>query len=283
MINYVFLFICVTAGVMFTIIMKLAERAGLSVLAVGLVNYAVASFICLIIVAATCGLHASRSTIILGVLTGISYSVAYLSLVRAIRMAGVAIPQIAVRAAVVLPTLFSIYFFDETLYLIQWSGLAILLVAFPLVGIRAVGYQPVPARKAIPVLAALVAAVGAQGSLFKLFAESGASQEKVLFLLLVFAVAGIAIATVLVAKRVKWGAGELRMGIALGTTNVFTGLSSLLLLERMSGALVFPLLSGGGVIMCIILTWAILRERLRSRSLIGALLAAAALFLLGLN
>lgn len=283
MINYAILFVCVVAGSMFTIIMKLAERTGLSVLAVGVINYAVASLMCMIITAATCGFHASISTVILGVLTGISYAVAYFALIHAIRVAGATIPQIVVRVAVVLPTLFSIYVFHETMYPIQWMGLAILLVSFPLVGTRAVGYRAIPVRKAIPLLAAIVITVGANGILFKLFAESGAPQERSLFLFLVFAVAWIATAAALFAKRVTWGAGELRMGAALGTINVLAGIPLMLLLERMSGALVFPMLSGGGVIACIVLAWVVLRERLSRRSLIGALLAAAALFLLKLG
>ncbi len=283
MIDYAILFVCVIAGSLFTIVMKLAERAGLSVLAVGVVNYALAALMCVIITSATCGFHVANSTIILGVLGGISFAVAYFALTHAIRIAGAAIPQVVARVSVVVPILLSIYAFRETLQPIQWIGLAILVVAFPLVVTRAVGYRAIPAKKAIPLLAVIVISIGGNGVLFKLFAESGAPQEKSLFLLLVFAVSGMLTAAALFMKKATWGARELRMGAALAAINVLAGLPTLLLLDRMSGALVFPLLAGGGVIMCIVFARVMLRERLSRRSLIGAVLAAASLFLLKLG
>ena len=283
MLDWVILIICILAGSLFAQIMKLAERERMSVLATGAVNYVVATSVCAITAAASGGFGASVSTVLLGTLNGVSFVATYFVLIRTLRVTGAAVPQILMRASVVVPTLFSVCVFNEELRSIQWFGLAILLGAFPLVGTRALEYRAIPRRKVIPLLGVLFVLTGAHGVVFKLFAESGAADEKVVCLLFIYGVAGVGAVAAAGMKRRRVGAGELRMGAAMGICNVLAGLPMLVLLERMSGALAFPLVSGGGVIGCLLLARFMLREQLTRRSAAGALLAAAALFLFRLG
>lgn len=283
MLIYALLLACVLAGNLFSVIMKLAERAGHNVLATGAVNYIVASLVCAGASAVTVGFHASTSTILLGTLNGLLFITSYTILSRALRSAGVAIPQIVARSSVILPTLVCVCAFNELLSTLQWTGVVLLLFAFPFVGTRAIEYRSIPRGRAAALLLMLFVLAGGQTVIIKIFVESGASQERLLFLLCIFGVGAVAGLTAIAAGRIPCRAGEIRMGTVLGLCNLVANLPLLFVLERMSGALAFPMMSGGGVVLAVLITWGVLHERLRTRSVVGAALAAAALFLLKLG
>jgi multidrug transporter EmrE-like cation transporter len=135
----------------------------------------------------------------------------------------------------------------------------------------------------VPLLGLLFVLGGSHGVVFKLFAESGTADQRALCLLFVYGVAAIVNVGVVWARGTSVGPRELGMGTILGICNVAAVLPFILLLERTSGAVAFPLVSGGGVVGCLLLTRVVLGERLSRRAIAGALLAAAALVLLRLG
>jgi drug/metabolite transporter (DMT)-like permease len=296
-----FLGLAVACSLVIAMIFKHAERAGLHVLPLLAVNYAVATATAAFRLAQGSEDFASLAIdpllVALGVFTGSLYIASFAMFSEAIRAAGMSLAAGVMRLSVVIPFMASWLVWNEVPGSLQLAGIGLAGAAFFLVAHR---NDPVSAAN---VGAAIRTAGGRPGVLLVLsllFVIGGmtdvcmkafdvtfaAPAARPFFLLLVFGVAFTIGATLVLRRALRTGrwpsAGELAWGMGLGLVNYGSAEFFLHAIERLPGTFVFPVNNIAIVIGATLIGVVFWKERLTGRNMAGLALAGVALVLLGL-
>ena len=226
---------------------------------------------------------ASTFTLALGLVTGFLYiGGMYLGMVT-IGRRGASIAVSASQLSVLIPVGLSVALFGETLRTNQLVGVAIALASLPLLAAKiGGGLNSSLDRGTLLLLAAQLLVQGFAQFSSKVLVASGLGAERDAFFLAVFISATLATIPIALRHRGEIGRKDLAYGGVVGACNIGGNLSILLALAALPGAIVFPLVSSGGLLIVTVLAWLIFRERISRLNAIGIAATLAAVLLINL-
>ena len=280
--GYLFLILHVAGSVSFGHIMKWALRRNCSLVAVGAVNYLVASIGGFLLALVVLSPSLDTTGYLAALLGGLSYVVSFYFYYQSIRLTGVSISTSVIRLAVLPAIVVSILVWGEHPLAHQVVGICLILVALPLLSRQ-------PSDKSVnlagPVwgwLLALFATTSGGSVAAKLFTVSGNPLSKPLLLGVWFGIAAVVALLALGRQHLRPTRDDLPLGILLGVVNVGGNFAMLAALDYLPAAIVFPAASGGGVLLVAVTSALLWGERLSRPALLGIAVSLPALVLVNL-
>lgn len=270
------LLIAIVCTTSFSLILRGTQRAGQDQFAVMAINYLVASAAGL----ACAGLrtHPSPLTLQIGVIGGVTFITTYVVIIHSMDVKGVAVANAITRLSVVIPVLATILIWGERPTSIQAVGAVLALGAMPLLSLDKGNGGGGLTRKQVPLLIALFVTNGGCLLTSKWFHSTGLSAERPLYFAILFGTAALVslLCWGVWSRRCGWR--EVAGGVPLGLVNYATGIAVICALDRLPGAVVFPVFAAAGLAFTAGLATWLWREapgRLGQAGLAVALLAVA--------
>ena len=280
--GYLFLALHVAGSVSFGHIMKWALRRNCSLVAVGAINYLVASLGGFLVALLVLSPSLDGTGYFAALLGGLSYVVSFYFYYQSIRLTGVSISTSVIRLAVLPAIVFSIFLWGERPLPHQVAGIGLILVALPLLSRQ-------PSDKSVnlagPVwgwLLALFLTTSGGSVAAKLFTVAGNPLSKPLLLGVWFGIAAVVALVALRRQRLRPTRDDLPLGILLGVVNIGGNFAMLAALDYLPAAIVFPAASGGGVLLVAVTSALLWGERLSRPALLGIAVSLPALVLVNL-
>lgn len=267
----------------FGIVVRDAQRRHLDLLTVGAVNYVMAAgfyaaWMALRGIAAT-----DPRTASIGAIGGIIYATGFLLMLGPLRWRGLGVVAGLLGLSVLVPLGASLLAWHETLQPVQFVGVGLALLAIPLLSLdqgAANGLRLTPVMALG--LAGLFVANGSAWTVQKWYHTTGLSGERPAFFLYLFGVAALVMLVAWLVSSRRLTAASVAWGAILGACNVAANLMLLAALDRLAGAVVFPVMQAGIMIVAAgfaALAW---RERPGRLGAAGIGVAAAAVALINL-
>jgi len=302
-----FLFLAVACSTTIALIFHVSEKRDTNRDVVTAVNYAVATFISLVLIVlqgislspgesfgaftaefpgaisgAGFGLNASPVwALLIGVPAGILYYLGFIFLQKAIRASGVALAGSFSKMGVIVPMLLSLLLWKELPGTLQWLGISLALISIVLGSLDLTHLKDIFSGFK-PVLLLLFLTVGLAEFTNNLYQMYGAMQIRSLFLFFVF-VTALAVSSFRVFRRKPClGSSQFIIGIAVGIPNFFASFFLIQALSELRAAVVFPVYSSLTICLISLLGWLLLGEKLRPRERVSIVMAAAAMTLVNL-
>lgn len=266
----------------FGLVLRWAQQRRCNVFAVGFVNYLIATLYQVV-------RHASAGpppqvtpiTLWLGAIVGAIYALNFGIFSPLIAKRGVSITTAIVRLAVIVPIVGAIVWWHETPLPIQYAGIALTLLAMPLITLK----PNVPGAlesSAVPLLVAMFLGNGISMLLFQAYQKLALPGEDALFLACLF---GAAMLVTLVAWRLR-SAGSSRRdiipGVVLGLTNALANAALLESMHQLPSVIVFPFYSAVGLVVAVVAARLLWGERISQRETLGLGLAIVAVALVNM-
>ncbi len=280
----VYLLSAIFFGTLIGHIFKLRDRIGTSTYAILLVNYVVAIIIAAVQVRNLDFGAEPVGAVSLAVSLGLLFVLCYVLMNHTIRKLGVSISVSLTRISAVLPTVGSILLFGEEVGGMQTPGLVLAFLALPL------SAEELPSRKNISRLfrgglgwgLLLFVAMGINDFIFKLKGEYFRGVDHSTFLLVVYIVAFLLCLTEVVRRRIPIGPSAILQGTALGAVNYATATSIMAAMEVLPGMLAYPINGVGVILLSLLSSLIIWKERLRSHNYAFIVAAVLAIWLINL-
>ncbi len=268
----------------FGLIVKHYQTLGRNLLAIGAMNYAFAAIAAAISVIYKGSFEFSVTACILGVLAGLAYFTAYYLMINAIRISGISIAWSAVRLSVLVPILFSIFYWHEQPGVYQIMGIVSVCIALPLLSVRPNddGGRRMFGRASILVIALFIASGGVNLAP-KAFDELCPDSHRQMYLLFLFGTAAIASGSASLLKGSLPQALDLPVGAVLGLLNLSARHFLLLALTRLPDIVVFPISGSVGIVLIALAGMVIWREKLRTLNILGIAFAVITVILISLK
>ncbi len=226
---------------------------------------------------------ASSITIGLGLVTGFLYIGGMYLGMATIGRRGASIAVSASQLSVLIPVSLSVLVFGEMLKLNQLIGVAVALVALPLLAAKiGTGLRGGLDRETMLLLVTQIVVQGFAQFSSKILVAEGLSVERGVFFVAVFTSAVLVTLPVAWSHRMEITRSDFEYGSVVGACNIGGNLSILLALTALPGAVVFPLINSGGLLLVTILAWLIFKERINRLNAIGVALTLAAVLLINL-
>ena len=300
-----YLVAAVVLAVTFGLIQRAAQRRRVHYFHVAWTNYVVAALVALVWVAAQGGWEASALTYWVGALNGVGFAVLIVLQYFMLGQRGVAITFALGSLALLAPITTSLVVYGEPAEAVTLSGIALLVVAAPLIAYRRMPL--LPAAKVGLYWAVVVGLLGfTAGTLvsWKVISEVTPAGDRGAFVLATFAGAMVTAGATLAVRRWRDGPGPplrqegpvragwigtrlwvplpIVMGVGLGLCNVVQLWLFLAALREVPGAVAFPVHSAGTVLLITLAGWIVWRERHGPITLLGIAAALAGLVLVNL-
>jgi len=305
----------------FGLIMKDAQTRGRNLLAVGAVNYTVAAIAAALLVLRAGNFEWSIATLMVGLFGGITYVVSYFLLIPAIRLSGISVTIAVVRVSVLVPILFSIFYWNEKPNLYQVAGVILVCLSLPLLS-NVVCLVPTKASitngiaeykankkpnnashenkskiASLLLIFALFVFTGGCGLSAKAFYEFSPDSQRSIFLTFLFGTAAAIGISALIFQNIVGekheknalftnsipGIRDIVPGIFLGMSNIVGNHFLLLALKGLPGMIVFPVSSSMGVILTTLVAMTVWREKLPRPAMAGIVTAVIAVVLINLK
>lgn len=268
----------------FSQLLKWAQVRDGQMLPAALVNYVVASLLTAPAWALWGNALPQPVAVWLGALTGLCYAVSLLGLESAIRLSGVSLAVAVLQLSVMVPTLFSMIAFREIPDLFQSLGIALGLIALPLLSqSRAVrNGEAAPAGKIVLVMLNLFLVTGLSGVAMKLAQAYALPSDRYAYAFLVFSVSVLVIAAAVGIRRPPWGRSALPIGSLVGIANAVQLECTLRALAALPAVIVFPSSTALTVALNTLLSVRLWGEQLDMRARWGIVVALAAAVLMNL-
>ncbi len=263
------------------LILKANEvRGGSRILLAGS-NYIVASVLSLLLLGARVP-RPDSVTLTLGTVTGVIYVLGFLLLMAGIRRGPLAVPVTVMRLSVVVPIAASMAIWGEHPGAVQWTGIALGMVAIVLFGwgLSRPGATSHRGREYWLFILSLFLVMGVGDLLLKSFRELSPDTERLLFTWILFTVAAVFTWILVWLRRIPFALSTFLLGLVLGVPNLFSTIFMLMALQNVPASIAFPFVNLTvilGSTLCGLLFW---KERIRGLALAGLIAAAAALVLL---
>ncbi len=225
----------------------------------------------------------SLFTAALGLVTGFLYIGGMYLGMATIGRRGASIAVSASQLSVLLPVGLSVVVFGETLNTNQLVGVGVAIVALPLLAARiGGGLRGGLDRETLLLIVAQLLVQGFAQFSSKVLVASGLGAERGAFFLATFVSATLVTLPVALRHRGEVGRRDLVYGGAVGVCNIGGNLSILLALMALPGAVVYPLVNSGGLLLVTVLAWLIFKERISRVNALGIALTLAAVLLINL-
>jgi len=230
----------------FGLIVRHTQRAGHSQLAVMALNYAAASVAAFALSRTT---HVSPQTWLIGLIGGTVYVTAYLLFIQSLSLRGVAIANAVTRLSVLIPVLGAILLFGEHPRVIESAGALLAMTAMPLLSLDRDFDGTRLNRRQVPLLLGLFVANGMCLFVNKWFHATGLSDERPMFLGILFGQAALVSLVVWAGWSRRAGWREVASGVPLGVINFGTSFMIIAALDSLPGAIVFPVTAALGLVL----------------------------------
>ena len=224
----------------------------------------------------------STFTWVLGFATGFLYTGGMFLGMKTIGRRGATIAASASQLSILIPVSLSLAIFGESLRVSQVAGVAIALVALPLLASRGKGGGGSMERGTLLLLAALLLVQGFAQFSSKVMVASGLQAETGAFFIAVFTSATFVTAPIALRHRRDVRSTDIGYGAIVGACNIGGNLSILLALTSLPGAVVFPLVSSGGLLLVTTLTRLLYSERVGRVNALGMALTLSAVILINI-
>lgn len=217
-----------------------------------------------------------RRLVIIGVVTGLMYYGAFYFYQKSVKDNGVSISIAVGKMGIVIPMILSLILWREFPSSIQWIGIVVSIIAIAIINVAPKDF----AKTSLKTSLLLFFIIGGLGDFAnKLFEVMVGSNSKDLFLAVVFLSALI----VSLFRTVKFKAiNKLSIiyGFAVGIPNMLTAYFLISALSKMNATVVFPMYSGGAIMLSMIWSLFAFKERLKAKEITGVLLIILALVLI---
>jgi drug/metabolite transporter (DMT)-like permease len=250
------------------ITIRLSQRRGRNLLAVIAINYLVASLACSIIALLSGTMVVSPFTLGFGILIGILYFAGLILMTISFGHKGVALTSSIIQLAILIPTIMSILIWSENTSVEQTMGIILALLSLPLLSIKESEFNEIR-RDMLLTTVALFFINGFAMSSGKILLELGYSDQQIAFYSILFASAFIISALFVLKRRTTPSSADFVYGSIAGACNAMASLGLVTALTTVSGSLVFPLYSSIGLLLTVVLSITVFREKMNKFNVIG--------------
>lgn len=219
------------------------------------------------------------SLIVIGIFTGLMYYYAFYFYQKSVRQSGVSLSIAVGKMGIVIPMVLSLILWKELPSLIQWTGIILSMLAIAIINIKPSELKG--AKIKWPLLLFFI--IGGLGDFFnKLFEVNVGEKYSDLFLVVVF---GTALITSLykTIKNKNVSKTSMLFGISVGIPNMLTAYFLISALGVMNATVVFPLYSGGAIMLSMLWSMFAFHEKLSRKDVVGVLMIFIALVLINLK
>jgi drug/metabolite transporter (DMT)-like permease len=245
-------------------------------------NYVVAFALSLAMFALN-GFHsASPFTVGLAVLSGMLYIGGMYLGITTIGRRGASIAVSASQLSVLIPVSLSVAVFGDSLSVTQLVGVGVALVSLPLLAARATGLNGSLDRDTLVLIVVQLVVQGFAQFTSKVLVASGLGGERDAFFVVVFAAATLVTLPIAFRNRAEIQRKDFAYGGLVGVCNIGVNLSTLLALTLLPGAVVYPLVNSGGLLLVTVLAWLIFKEKISRVNALGIALTLTAVLLINL-
>ncbi len=239
-----YLILSVACSVLIANLLKLFTRdKNAPILIIFAGNYLFASIISRFLVDG--GLSATKPfDIVTGAFTGLLLLVCFLMYEKNIQKNGMSLSVSVMRSSLLIPILFALFMFGETVNMFNYSGIGLILLTFFLMS----GNQS-PAN--LVLILALFTIAGLTDSFFKIYNVYGSNSEA-LFLFYSFSAAFLLNVALIIREKIPFQLKYFIYGIILGIPNQLTAYFFMKSLKVIPAALAYPMLSANIVLFSLI-------------------------------
>jgi drug/metabolite transporter (DMT)-like permease len=223
----------------------------------------------------------SKSIIILiavGIVTGLMYYNAFYFYQKSVRDNGVSLSIAVGKMGIVIPMILSLILWHEIPTQLQWVGILMSMVAIGIINIKPKEFKGVQIKTSL----LMFFIIGGLGDFFnKLFEVNVGAQYTDLFLVMVFGTALIASLynTIKLKNITKL---SVVYGVAVGIPNMLTAFFLISALGMMNATVVFPLYSGGAIMLSMLWSMFAFSEKLKRKDVVSIAMIFIALILINL-
>lgn len=231
--------------------------------------------------------HAQPVTFLLGAVGGLLFVAGLVFIQRSVASNGATLTSAFGKLGVMVPLAFSFLVFKEQPAAIQIVGIVIALAALVLINSPDKGEpSDAPAARSFGLLILTFLSNGLADAMSKVFEQVGPRSDDRVFISFIFIVAALISACLAFMEYRRTGKKlikkELLAGIAVGVPNYFCSFFLLSSLTRLPSFLVYPVFSTGTIVLVMLVSTLIFRERPTKKQYVGIAMILAALVLLNL-
>jgi drug/metabolite transporter (DMT)-like permease len=266
------------------------------VLVVAFVNYAFATLFCAVLAVGMDELGFSRTTLLCGLVGGVTYLIALVLTLPAMRQSGVSVSVAVLQLSVLVPVVYAIAAFGERPSPAQIVGLVLAVAALVILSFTTSAADATDPARFSPILIPLFLVCGLSGVSMKLFQETGPPEQRMSFNAILF---GMATVTNVVALALPRAVGNVTdearipkqrpllaaigMGLVMGAANSGQLICLMLALATAPAVLVFPVSSALSLVANALVSAVLWGETLRPAGWLGLGLAVVASVLLNVG
>ena len=208
---------------------------------------------------------------------GMFFVVMFNVMAKTTQKLGISIASIASKMSLVIPVIAAL-FFQRNLELSMYNYFGIFLA---LIAIFLTFKKKQETKKSIKIAIILFFGAGILDSFLDYIREKylESINDFNIFIILVFTIAFLTGFVLIIFKRNKITVRNIIAGILLGIPNYFSIYFVLLSLDSLGGAIVFPVLNIGVVLISTIFSYLIYKENLNKENWLGIILACTSIFL----
>jgi drug/metabolite transporter (DMT)-like permease len=223
----------------------------------------------------------SKSIIILlaiGIVTGLMYYGAFYFYQKSVRDNGVSLSIAVGKMGIVIPMILSLILWHEIPAPLQWVGILMSMVAIGIINIKPNDFKGAKIKTSL----LMFFIIGGLGDFFnKLFEVNVGAQYTDLFLVVVFGAALIA-SSYNTIKHKNITKQSIVYGVAVGIPNMLTAFFLISALGIMNATVVFPIYSGGAIMLSMLWSMFAFSEKLKRKDVVGIAMIFIALILINL-
>lgn len=216
--------------------------------------------------------------ILIGIATGLMYYGAFYFYQRSVRDNGVSISIAVGKMGIVLPMILSLILWNEIPTILQWLGIFISLVAIAIININPKELKNSEIHLSL-LMFFIIGGLGDFGN--KLFETVVGADLSEVFLAIVFLTALLA-SSIETFRQNRLSTRSVLFGLAVGIPNMLTAYFLIGALAVMNAAIVFPMYSGGAIVLSMIYSVIRFDEQLKSKEKVSILMILTALVLVNL-
>lgn len=216
--------------------------------------------------------------LVVGMITGLMYYGAFYFYQKSVRDNGVSLSIAVGKMGIVIPMILSLILWHEIPALLQWLGIVMSMVAIGIINIKPSDFKGAKLKTSL----LLFFIIGGLGDFFnKLFEVSVGADYSDLFLVVVFATALLASLYNTIKHKNVTKVSRF-YGFAVGVPNMLTAFFLISALGMMNATVVFPLYSGGAIMLSMLWSMFAFKETLKRKDVLGIVMIFMALILINL-
>ncbi len=266
----------------FELIVKRGTLRKMDMTTIGTLNFVVAALVGIPLWAASADAEVSWATLGLGTVMGFCYLTSFFFVLYSIRHQGVAATRALMQLALIIPIVFSVFWWNERPHGAQALGLIIAVGSIVLLDAR----RDLEQRTRTSLrwtMVAMFLLIGGARLTAKAFTEMGTPEQTAFFFIALFAFSGIGATVKILWQRPAMPPSAWAYGSLLGLINITQALFLIRAVAELPGIIVFPAAACASVAVTTLFATLLLGERPTSRQYVGIAASSAAVVLLGMT